>query len=211
MPLHDSLRPWTGEILPPTGVRSCGSGARDPRAGTSRRPAGRGETPIRGHLRFVPTPPSRPETRGRGGLMSLSHSWNEDGCDRLEHLPDAPEGFGALVWAVCWAEGGPRRSRCLSRSPRLALDAPFVCVEPNGRYAGAVVRSMRETSAVRGGGPGCWRFRGSVCPAPTRREPSSRVVGRLAPAPGRWRRSGPSPLAGSSLRDARVGRPESRT
>jgi hypothetical protein len=73
--------------------------------------------------------------------------WDAAGCERLDELPGRPERFGGLVLAGALT---PRndftvRALLIQIVPLLEEDAPFIAVERNGRYAGAVVRSLRGT------------------------------------------------------------------
>jgi hypothetical protein len=77
--------------------------------------------------------------------------WDDAGCDRLEDLPGRPERFDGFVSAGALNCLGDHAARALliQISPLLSTDAPFLAVELNGRYLGAVVRSFKGEGTVR--------------------------------------------------------------
>ncbi len=77
--------------------------------------------------------------------------WDDEGCDRLEDLPGRPERFGGLVLAgaLTLRDDFSVRALLIQIAPLLAEDAPFLAVERNGRYVGAVMRSFRAETTVR--------------------------------------------------------------
>ena len=77
--------------------------------------------------------------------------WDAAGCDRLEHLPGRPRRFGGFVsaGALTSLDDHALRALLIQVAPLLETEGPFVAVERNGRYLGAVVRALRGEGQVR--------------------------------------------------------------
>jgi len=102
--------------------------------------------------RFLPTPKEPPGNPWAWRPHDASPlRWDDAGCERLEELPGRPERFGGLVLAgaLTARDDFSVRALLIQIAPVLAEDAPFLAVERNGRYVGAVVRSLRGTGTVR--------------------------------------------------------------